>query len=393
MGSVADAVTQDWRESFFDFEDCVYMNTATQGAIPRVAARAIESALEWKKLPYQINESIYFSLPKRVRALLARMVGGAPEEIGLTTGASAGLISVAANLDWEPGDEILIARGEFPAQFCTWVPLAGRRDIRVKVVTPRGRFIAPEDFLAAAGPRTRLVSASLVRFDDGSLLDAARLAAGLRGSRAQLLLDISQCAGAVPINLRALGADFAVAAGYKWLMGPYGTGFVWARREVLDKLRPGPFYWMGVDSAADFSALSFDPDDTGNYAWKPPQGAGRWDAAETASFLQLAGMEASLEFLLRAGVETVRRHNDELLAPLVERLPLDRCVLASPREAGNRGPFLCIAARSPERTREVYARLRKEKIFVGLRNNTLRISPYLYNTPADIERLLFTLVV
>jgi cysteine desulfurase/selenocysteine lyase len=393
MESVAEKVTQNWRESFFDFDDAVYMDTATQGAIPRVAARAIEAVLELKKLPHLINENDYFELPARVRALLARMVGVSPEEIGLTTGASAGLAAVAANLDWEPGDEVLIARGEFPAQFCTWVPLSGRKGIQVKVVTPRGRFIAVEDFLAAAGPRTRLVSASLVRFDDGSLLDAARLAAGLRGTRAQLLLDVSQCVGALPMDLRALGADFAVAAGYKWLLGPYGTGFVWARQEVLDTLRPGPFYWMAADSSSDFSSLSFDPDESGKYAWKPPQGGGRWDSAETASFLQLAGVEASLEFLHRTGVETVRRHNDALLGSLVERLPLDRCVLASPSEASQRGPFLCVAARSPERTREIYARLRKEKIFVGLRNNALRISPYLYNTPEDIERLLFTLLV
>ncbi len=393
MGSVASARAQDWRESFFDFDDVIYMDTATQGAIPRVTARAIEFTLEWKKLPHVLTESTYFELPGRVRALLARMTGAAPEEIGLTTGASAGLAAVAASLEWEPGDEVLIARGEFPAQFCTWVPLSSRHGIRVKVVAPRGRFIVPEDFLAAAGPRTRLVSASLVRFDDGSLLDAARLAAGLRGTRAQLLLDLSQCVGAVPLDLHALGADFAVAAGYKWLLGPYGTGFVWARREILDTLRPGSFYWMAADGSSEFSSLSFDPDESGTYAWKPPQGAGRWDAAETASFLQLSGVEASLEFLSAAGVETVRRHNDELLAPLIERLPMDRCVLASPREAGNRGPFLCIAARSPEKTREIYARLRKEKIFVGLRNNALRISPHLYNTPADIERLLFTLVV
>jgi selenocysteine lyase/cysteine desulfurase len=104
-------------------------------------------------------------------------------------------------------------------------------------------------------------------------------------------------------------------------------------------------------------------------------------------------MEASLQFLLRVGVETIWKHNDRLIAQMVERLPLDRCVLASPRDPARRGPFACIAARAPEKTRQLYEKLRAEKIFVSLRENALRVAPHLYNTPRDIDRLLAVLAI
>jgi selenocysteine lyase/cysteine desulfurase len=380
--------TTDWREEFYEFDDVAYFDAATQGPLPRCAVRALESAVEWKKLPHRLPRENYFALPARVRELFARLVGATPEEIGITTGASAGLAAVAAAIDWKPGDEVLVARGEFPAEFCTWAPLEALGTLKLKVIAPQGRFIAPDDFLVRAGPRTRLVCASLVRFDDGSLLDAARLAQGLAPLGVRLLLDVTQCAGALPIDLRALGADFAVAGGYKWLLGPYGTGFIWARRELLEELRSGNFYWMGAEGAEDFHALNFSPNSGGTYDWRPPSTARRWDAAETGSFIQLSALEASLEFLLHAGPDTVRAHNTRLLELLLERLPRDACVLASPSDASARGPFLCIAARKPEKTRQLYERLREQKIWVALRENSLRVAPHLYNTPEDVERLV-----
>jgi selenocysteine lyase/cysteine desulfurase len=287
----------------------------------------------------------------------------------------------------------LFARGEFPAQVCTWAPLAASRGVVLRLISPRERFVRAEDFLEHVSPRTRLVSASLVRFDDASMLDAPALAAGLAGTRCRLLLDVTQACGAMPLNLRAMGADYAVCAAYKWLLGPYGTGFVWARREHTERMAPAPFFWMAASSDRDFHDLAYDPDPEGRYSWKPPAGAGRWDVAETASFFHLSAFAASLEFVLRAGPAAVRDHNRALLQTLVERLPADRCVLASPRDSAARGPYLCIAARNAEATAALYGRLREQKIYVSLRNQALRVAPYLYNTEEDIERLVCAISV
>jgi len=376
----------DWRNEFFDFENIAYLNAASQGPIPRVSARALEQAANWKKLPHHIPDSAYFELPDRVRARLARLIGGEPGEVALTTGASGGLAAVASGLEWKPDDEVLLARGEFPAHFSTFAPLAEQGRLKLRIVEPRGRFITADDFIAAMGPRTRLISASLVRFDDASRLDAKRLAAACRETGTLLLLDASQCVGGLPLDVGELGADFLVAAGYKWLLSPYGTGFFWVRRALIERLRLGPFYWQALEGAADFHSLPL----TG---WKVSPEARRWDTAETGNFFNLAVMDASLEFLERVGPATVAEHNEALLQQIVERLPRDRCVLASPAEPAARGTFLCLAGRSPQVTKQLYERLREGGVIVSLREGALRIAPHLYNTERDIDRLLGILAV
>src|ERR1700726_3481586 len=124
----------DWRTEWFEFEDTTYLNAAAQGPLPRVALHAAGQALDWKKFPHTMPDSIYFDLPNRVRNSLAKLIGGAAEEIAITTGTSSGLAAAAAGLEWKSGDEVLIARGEFPAHFTTWLPMQVAGMLKVIVV-------------------------------------------------------------------------------------------------------------------------------------------------------------------------------------------------------------------------------------------------------------------
>lgn len=371
----------DYRREFADFEDVAYLNIANQGPLPLASARAAQAGIESKKLPHQISDSLYFDLPDRVREKIAALIGASPDEIALTTGASSGMAAVAAGIDWQPGDEVLIGSKEFPAHFATWLPYQQAGKLTVRVVAPSNRFISAEDYIAQIGPRTRLVSASLVRFDNGSMLDASRVAKACHAANAALLLDMSQCAAAMPISMRGLGADFAVSSAYKWLLGPYGTGFFWVSRNWIPRLASGPFYWMALEGARDFHSLPLDN-------LRMTSSARRWDSAETASFIQLAALDASLDLLSRVGTAAIAKHNDSLITEIIERLPLDSCVLASPAERERRGPYVCVAARKPEKTRELYAKLREAQIIVSLRENALRISSHLYNTSEHVDRLI-----
>ncbi len=374
----------DHRSEFAEFDGVTYLNCAEQGPLPLVSARAAQASLEWKKLPQRIPDDAYFVLPDRVRNLLAKLLGGETEEFAITSGASSGMAAVATNFDWKPGDEVLIGQGEFPAHFATFMPLEHAGRARVKVIAPHGRFLTAADYIEEFTSRTRMVSVSLVRFDNGARMDAGPLAEACRKAGVALLLDLSQCACAIPMNLQDLGADFAVSSGYKWLLGPYGTGFFWARREAMKKLRPAPFYWMAIEGARNFHSLPLDN-------VKPADGGRRWDAPETASFTNLSAMQASLELIEKIGVQKIAEHNRRLVAQLIERLPRDTCVLTSPSAEEGRGPYVCIAARRPERTSELFARLQAANVVVSLRENALRISPHIYNTEQDVARLIAVL--
>ena len=381
MATATTSPITDYRQEWFEIEDATYLNLAAQSPMPKVAHRAVQTAIEWKKFPHRIADSAYFEVPNRIRASIAKLIGAVPEEIALTTGASTGMSAVAYGLNWKPGDEVLTAKGEFPLEYTTWKPMEAREGIVMKVVSPRERFITADDFLAAMTPRTRMVSVSLVRFDNGVLLDAGRIAAACHAQGALLLLDVSQCCGGMPLDVNELGADFMVCAGYKWLLSPYGTGFFWAKNEHTDNMRPGPFYWAAAEGAENFRSLAFENP-------KPVRGARRWDMAETSNYFNFAAMDASLQFVLQFGPETVEAHNRKLIDFLFERLPKDRCVPASPLDSARRGPYGCFTARSPEKTAELYQKLVNEKVITSLREGNIRVSPHLYNSERDIDRLI-----
>jgi len=383
MSSPQISVKTDWRSEWFEFEDVAYMNTAGQAALPKVSIRAAQSAIEWKKYPHKVPDETMFALPARVRGLLAEMIGAQPGEIALTAGASTGMAAVAQGVEWRPGDEVLIAQGEFPAHFATWIPIQEAGRVKVRVISPRGRFLTTDDLIDAITPNTRVISTSLVRFDNGARCDGRRLADAIHKVGGLLLLDVAQCVGALPMRVGDLGADFLVASGYKWLLGPYGTGFFWASEKSMAALKPMPAYWTAIEGSNNFSKL------TGEL--KIRKDASRWDMPETASFFNLAPLQASLEFLERVGVKTVWDHNRDLMAQMIERLPMDRCVLASPADAELRGPYICIAARNAAETPKLYEKLRAAGVIVSLREGALRIAPHLYNTELDVDRLIAAL--
>jgi len=144
---------------------------------------------------------------------------------------------------------------------------------------------------------------------------------------------------------------------------------------------PGPFYWTAQGTDSFFELNFVDP--------KPSRDAKRWDAAEAATYFNfnLAAMNVSADFVLRFGPELVLEHNRRLIERLFESLP-DDCVPASPLESAQRGPYGCFTARTLEKTAELYRKLQREKIIVSLREGKIRVSPHLFNSERDIDRLI-----
>jgi selenocysteine lyase/cysteine desulfurase len=371
----------DWKNAWFPIDDVTYLNFAAHAAIPRVALEAVQSSVAAKKRPHIVDDRSFFSVAASLRQTLAALIGASADEIALTSGAGAGLAAIAYALKWSVGDEVIFARGEFPVQYATWKPMEAREGIKVRLAVPQGEFIQSDDLVAAMTPRTRVVSVSHVRFDDGSMLDVSSLAAACKSNGTLLVLDVSQSCGAIPMNVRSLGADFIVCAGYKYLLSPWGTGFLWTRKESSDWLRPGPYNWLsqGVES---FARLNYvDPE--------PAPTLSRWDSAEAASIynFNLTVMEASAKFVLDASPALIRDHNQALIDHFFERLP-EGCRLASPRQASQRGVFGCIQAGSRSDTESLYRTLRDEGFVVALRQGKIRVAPHLLNSMQDMDRLL-----
>jgi cysteine desulfurase/selenocysteine lyase len=371
----------DWKNEWFPIDDATYLNFAAHAAMPRVALDAVQSSVAAKMRPHIVDDRSFFSVAASLRQSLATLIAASPDEIALMSGAGAGLGAIAYALKWSAGDEVIIARGEFPVQYATWKPMEAREGIKVRIAIPQGRFIQPDDLIAAMTPRTRIISVSHVRFDDGSMLDVSSLAAACHRNGTSLVLDVSQSCGAIPMSVGSLGADFIVCAGYKYLLGPWGTGFLWTRKENLELLRPGPYNWLsqGVDSFARLNYVDPEPSPT----------LSRWDSAEAASIynFNLTVMEASAKFVLNASPALIRDHNQALINYFFDRLP-EGYRLASPREASQRGVFGCIEVGTRGDTESIYQTLRDQRFVVALREGRIRVAPHLINSTQDIDRLL-----
>src|SRR5580704_11884833 len=371
----------DWKNEWFPIEDATYLNFAAHAAIPRVALNAVQASVAAKSRPHIVDDQSFFSVARSLRQTLATLIGASEDDIALTTGAGAGLATIAYGLKWSAGDEVIIAGGEFPAHYATWKPMEAREGVKVQITHPQGQFMQSGDLIAAMTPRTRVISVSHVRFDDGSILDASSLAAACKRNGTLLVLDVSQSCGAIPMDVRSLGADFIVCAGYKYLLSPFGTGFLWVKPQNADSLRPGPYNWVsqGVES---FARLNYvDPE--------PAPTLSRWDSSEAASIynFNLTVMEASAKFVLDASPALIRDHNQALINYFFERLP-EGYRLASPRQALQRGVFGCIEVGSRGDTESLYQTLRDERFVVALREGKIRVAPHLLNSTHDIDRLL-----
>lgn len=362
-----------------DLGGATFLNFAGHAAMPSNAIAAACAAAELKGQPVGGDAAGFFDNSERVRSSLAQLMGVRASDIALTTGAGTGAAIVALGLTWRPGDEVLVLEGDFPVHWATWTPMEAREGLKVKAVQREGDVV--DNVLQALGPKTRLVSISHVGFDDGALLDAARLCAECRGRGVLVLLDASQSCGAVPLNVEALDADFIVGVGYKYLLGPWGLGFLWASAERWAAMRPAPWNWLSQDVHM-FSEL--------DYARPAPSvEAKRWDAAQMAGpyNINLAAFAASLDLVIAWGPEHVLSHGHQLIERLFSGLPA-ACRATSPLRAAERGPFGCFAAADDAGTDDLYAALRRERIIVSRRGSAIRVAPHLLNDVADIDRLL-----
>jgi len=366
-----------WKDRF-DLRDTVYLNGATQGPLPRVAIEAVGRAVEWKRDPSAIDDAMYFELPERVRRAAAPLFGCRPQDLAVCTGASSGVGLLAGGLDWQPGDRVVIPAGEFPANYLPWKALQAR-GVSIDVL-PAGGGVRSGDVAAALQPSTRVVAIGHVNFATGYRADLGAIGALCRERGIAFLIDASQSAGAMPLDAPACHATVATAAGYKWLLSPYGTGLFYVDPEWVDRLPVPVVNWTSVVGAEDFNNLT-----TLQLDYRP--GAVRWDVPETASFFNLLPMAASLELLEEIGVEAVLEHSLGLIDRLVAGLPPGYRADSSLATA-ERSSIFRIVSDDPARTRAAHRRCAAAGIALGLRENGIRVSPGVWSCADDIDRLI-----
>lgn len=353
-----------------------YLNCAYMSPQLRAVREAGEKALAQQSRPWEIEPPDFFAGTERVRGLFARLIGGDADGVAIAPSASYGLAVSASNLPVRPGEEILVLEEQFPSNVYVWRELAAREGARL-VTVPRP---ADHDWTAAVlsrlGRDTAVVTVPNCHWTDGSLVDLGRVGEAAREAGAALVVDATQSLGAYPLDVEQVRPDFLVAAGYKWLLGPYSLGFMYAaphRREG----RPLEHNWITRSGAENFAGLT---DYSDGYA----PGARRYDMGERSNFTLMPMAEAALAQLLEWEVEEISARLAELTAE-VSRLADSSGLESGPRKrlAGH----MTGVRTGPQAPPDLSARLAAEGVYVSVRGGSLRVSPHVYNDASDVERL------
>ncbi|MFZ0487352.1 MAG: aminotransferase class V-fold PLP-dependent enzyme [Arenicellales bacterium] len=368
--------------SHFGLGSAVWLNTAHQGALPIKAASAARQAVEWKVTPEELTNTRFTAVPSRLRDALARLMGSRGDEIALANSASYGLHLIANALPWRQGDEVIVMATDFPSDILPWLMLEQRFGVAVRRLRPGGKVLSPDELRAAITPRTRLFCITWVHSFSGHAIDIDSLGDICRAHDVLFVLNGSQAIGARALDVTRHPIDALTCVGFKWLCGPYGTGFCWLAPALLDRLQRTKAYWLSMLSADDLAR------DLGDLTVGPLSSAAELDIFGTANFFNFTAFAESVELLLRLGAANVEVHDQTLVQAVVDTVAETDFRLISPsKPSPGRSTLVLLTHPDSGRLSALEERLSDAGIRVAMRAGAVRISPHLYNTPAQIAEL------
>jgi selenocysteine lyase/cysteine desulfurase len=312
----------------------------------------------------------------------AGLINASPEEVAVVPSTLEGENLVNASLGIGPGAGVVTDGGHYDGSLALYGELH-RRGAPLGVVRPREGRVDLADVRALLTPHTRLVAVSLVSSTTGFIYDLAELCSLAHAHGALVYADIIQAAGAIPIDVKASGVDFAACGTYKWLMGDFGTAFLYVRPDRLDRLKRVQVGWRQLRSYSSH-ALPFESPGPALGTYELSTGAPGLFEVSTPAWGPLATVAASLQYVAAVGVENITRYRQPLLDQLRSRLLSAGFLPLS--ASGSNSPVICFACRDAKK--RFAAPLQQEKIQISLYENRIRVSPSVYNTMDHIEHLI-----
>lgn len=365
--------------TLFDIpDDVAYFNTAYNAPLLRASRDALVCAAGAKLRPWERAPADFFADAETLRGVSATLFGTAAENFAIVPAASYGISTAARILEprLQAGDHILLAAQEFPSNIFPWQRIAAERCAAIRTAGRPADGDWTRAVLAALDPTVRIAALSACHWTDGATFDLVAIGAACRANGTVLVLDVTQSLGAAPLDLAAVRPDFMVAAGYKWLLCPYGFSLLYVDPRWHDE-RPLEESWLARSNAQDFARLA-------DYCAEYRAGARRYDVGETCVTTVLPGAIAALRQIEQWGIAGIAAR----LGAITDRIaaavaPLGYEILA-PHFRSRHILGLSVAG-DPQ---DLIGLLRARNIHVSQRGDAIRIAPHLHVTDADVDRLI-----
>lgn len=360
--------------------DVAYFNTSNLSLQLHTVRAAGEAALRKRARPWTIAAGDWFTDVELARSLFANLIGADIDGVALVAATSYGFAVAATNLPLAEGQRVLVLAEEYPSGIYTWRRAARRAGAQLLTVSREPGRSWTDAILEQLDERVGIVSVPNAHWTDGALVDLDRVAARAHEVGARLVIDASQSAGAMPLDVRALRPDFIVTVGYKWLLGPFGLSYLYVAEEHRGG-RPLEENWISRAGSEDFARLVDYRDD-----YQP--GSRRFDIGQRTHFELMPMAVAALRQLATWQVDNITAALKQVtgqLAAATTDLGL------TPLPADQRVPHMLGIALPPELRTPVLTRLADKGCFAAIRGASLRLSPHLHTDQADIDTLLAAL--
>lgn len=333
-------------------------------------------AVRAKSSPWKLSAAEWFSGAEILRTLAGQLLDVDSEGIALVPAVSYGIAVAAANLPLSANQAVVLLDQEFPSNVYAWRELARKTGARIVTVRRSEETSWTEALERGVDKNTAIVAVPQCHWTDGSKIDLERVAQRARKVGAALVIDASQSLGACPLDLGRVQPDFLVAVGYKWLLGPYGLGYLYVAPKWRSSGVALEQSWLTRAGSEDFTRLVEYTDE-----YRP--GARRFDMGEFPQFALGPMAIAALRQVLAWGVTHIHTALSTLTAEIAQRTREEGYSALTPDQRcghmiGIRHPGVIPS--------ELAARLNEAKIFVSIRGDSIRIAPHLYNDRNDIDR-------
>jgi selenocysteine lyase/cysteine desulfurase len=358
-------VTRHW--AYFDHAAVAPMSGRAQQALAEWATDLAENG--------DVHEPRWLARLEEIRRLAGRLLNADPLDIAFVKNTSEGIGIVAEGFPWQPGDNVVTAAEEYPANIYPWMNLA-RRGVELRTVPGRGGRVEIDEIRAALDGRTRILTLSFIEFASGFRNDLETLGTLCRERGILFFVDAIQGLGVFPLDVQRAPIDSLAADGHKWLLGPEGAGIFYLRRDLVERLHPVGVGWNSVVGGRNFSRIDFQ--------LKPH--AGRWESG-SLNMGGIMALGASLELLLGIGIPAIAARVLELTDQLCARAEAAGFEVFSSRRPVDKSAIvsLIVPGRDP---RQTVRHCRGERIAINQRAGRIRLSPHCYNTEEEIEQVL-----
>jgi len=364
------------KEDFPISKKIVYMNTAAVSLKPQ---KVIDSMIEFMR-KYEMNGTCYFddSLEEEVledaRCRVAELIGCGKEDVALTTNTSEGINFIAHSVKFRRGDNVVTTDLEFPTVTYPWLRIAGEKGVEVRFASNRNGVVTVQELERLVDDRTRVVALSHVEYGSGLRYNLREVADLAHRHGALLVVDAVQSLGVIPLNVRREEVDALASAAYKWLLGPFGAGFLYVRKEFYDNVEPLLVGWRSS------RGQEYDP-----RAISYPRTAKKFEYGGMP-YTQLHGLAKAIEYVMEIGVENIRDHVMNVTQRLMEELSRMGAQLLTPFSREQRAGIVTARFDGMNYDRAV-RELADKGIIVSKRMNALRISPHIYNVEGEVEKV------